>query len=178
METGGGDGRPASFADYTGPGETNRWIAFIYMQDLHVDSLFATCTTGKVPAGTHSEGGFESGSPNYRPPKRIHKNTSDSLSDVIGNCGSVLRDSMKQSMDLFIESQKEVIKFRNETSKKREVGSPISEIRKRQEEQKAVMEDDTLDPEDKTKILRCLKKIIKKETDRATKYYDESDVDN
>ena len=49
-QTGGGDGHASNFANYTGPGDGNRWVAWIFLTDTHVEYLFATCTVGKVPS--------------------------------------------------------------------------------------------------------------------------------
>ena len=84
---------------------------------------------------------------------------------------------MKESMTYLLESQKELIKFQNEIKTTKEKGSPISEIRRRQQEYAAIKADEDLDSKEKEFILKSIKKIITKERKRAQELYNDTDSD-
>ena len=110
-ETGNGNGHPSSFADYTGLGEANRWVAFIFSQDLTIDGLFADSTNGRVPMGSQYESGFDtmsqsSNTSSVTPRKRPHRSTTANMSDLFDKCGATMKKLMKESMTMFIDSQK------------------------------------------------------------------------
>ena len=56
-DTGGGDGHSSNFANYTGPGTANRWLAYIYLIDVNINCLFASYTIGRVPGNTTVDNG-------------------------------------------------------------------------------------------------------------------------
>ena len=90
--------------------------------------------------------------------EKCYKNISNSIMDLLEHYEKILHDSMENSMSTLMTNEGNL--------------SPISEICRRQAQYKIIINDNNINQNDKSRILKCINAAIKKETKKAEeKYY-------